>query len=397
MASHIAHIARLEEKLANKRIEAGPTYDFVPKVHDQHDMAKWFCLAVHALGNQDAAKLVELCNALRQSIWDVVQDVEPINDDNDADVLDRMDKRVRAVVKEMVRLMKFRVVACERTTRQLVEYTQSTIAKARQVAKALLRKQDELSSHIQSQALHLKQEKIGQLPVQVEAKLVVDKPSFGSAFQVQAQGSSKQATMDALKAKALQLYKTLAELRDERVHAILSHDKPRVQAIDAQVRKLHTQTRAITGARQHLASLVKDEPILGGEASTNESAQAGVERLAKAMTQKKVLDHDLYKYQVEHEIDEHATGMALYLGLKTQKEIAQLKHDLQESLCKVAAQLFQTNAQEIELLNQEMAALHNQLRRLNHTDMDYLERMAKRYRANVAKIQLQILSLFDKR
>jgi len=313
--------------------------------------------------------------------------------------LDLENPKLEKLVKEMVRIMKFRVISYERTTRRVVKYTRDMIEKARMLAHMIMKKQDELSRHIQTQALEIKAQKIGQLPMRVETSFVVEQPEYGPAFQVQAQGSSKKEMMEALKKRAMGMYKELAKLREERVRAVLSHDRGQVKAIDARATLLKTYTRAITGARMHLASIGSDEvdDIGGGEQDM--TAQKAMERLEKGMTHKKVADYDLYRQEVENQIDEHSTGMALYLGLKTQKEVGQLRHDLVLEVCKVVAKIFDEGREEIVLLNAEMATLHRSLlaEQVGGKAMKYLERVAKKYRASIAKIQLELLGLFDRR
>lgn len=391
--SSAALVQNLEARLASKELGTGPTYDFVPKMHDHHDLSRWFCESFHALNRQDSTKVYALADAFRKGVWDVVQDVEHVEE------LDLENPKLEKLVKEMVRIMKFRVISYERTTRRVVKYTRDMIEKARMLAHMIMKKQDELSRHIQTQALEIKAQKIGQLPMRVETSFVVEQPEYGPAFQVQAQGSSKKEMMEALKKRAMGMYKELAKLREERVRAVLSHDRGQVKAIDARATLLKTYTRAITGARMHLASIGSDEvdDIGGGEQDM--TAQKAMERLEKGMTHKKVADYDLYRQEVENQIDEHSTGMALYLGLKTQKEVGQLRHDLVLEVCKVVAKIFDEGREEIMLLNAEMATLHRSLlaEQVGGKAMKYLERVAKKYRASIAKIQLELLGLFDRR
>ena len=388
----MALVKNLEHKLKDKELSTGPTYDFVPKVHDHHDLSRWFCESFHVLNQGQSEKVYMLANAFRKGVWDVVQDVEYVPELE-------LDSKL---VKEMVKIMKFRVVSYERTTRRVIEYTRTMIQKARTLAHMIIKKQDELSRHIQSQAMSIKQEKIGQLPMKVEANYVVQEPEFGEAFQVHVEGNSKKETMDVLKKKAMQMYKELAKLREERVHAVLTHDKGQVKAIDARVKLLKTHTRAIMGARQHMASIVQDD-MKGGEDEETQSenlvAQKAMARMEQSMVQKRVPDYELYKQEVENQIDEHASGMALYLGLKTQKEVAQLRHDLVKEVCEVVAKVFDQGREEVVLLNQEMASFHRSLltEQVGQNAIQYLEKVSKKYRADIAKIQLGLLALFDKR
>lgn len=377
-------VQHLEKKLEDKELSTGPRYDFVPKVHDHQDLSKWFCESFHALHKGDSAKLYDLANAFRKGVWDVVENVEHVHE------FDSDNPKLEKLVKEMVRIMKFRVVSYERTTKRIVTYTRTMIDKARKLAQSILDKQDELSKHIQTQALELKKEKIGQLPNSIETTIVIEEPSFTNTFQMR---SNKREMMDALKKRAVQLYKQLHQLQEERVQAVLNHDKVLVRNIDAKTKLIKTYTRAIMGARQHFSSIHDQEEE---EEEDDETGKKVLERLEKSMAETRVPDYELYKQEVEHQIDEHSSGLALYLGLKTQHEITQLKQDLVTEVCKVVSKIFDEGREEIMLLNQEMASFHRELLG-NQVAMQYLEKVAKKYRASVAKIQLQLLALFDKR
>jgi hypothetical protein len=395
-------IRNLEDKLKDVQIDTEPDYGFVPKVHDHHDLNRWFCESLQALSTADSTKLYQLANGMRKSVWDTVQSIEPV----DKRDIEHLTPQITSLIKEMVRIMKFRVVSYQRTTRAVVEYTRTMIEKARKIAKAIYSQQTKLSQHIQAQAQALKHEKISQLPYPEDDSVTIHgtqshEPGFEVAFQVVAQGTnSKKATMDTLKKKAIQLYTELAQLREDRVHAVLSHDKPKVRTIDQRTRKIKTQTRAITGARQHLASVTEDDQshvLAGGQAK--QTTQEAIDRLTNAMTKKKVTDYDMYRHEVQNQIDEHTDGMALYLNLKTQKEIVHLQRDLQTEVCKVVAQMLESGRHEVILLNQEMASMHSQLiaMEIGKEGVEYLEKMAKKYRASIARIQLELLALFDKR
>lgn len=393
-------VHHLEAKLKDKELSTGPTYDFVPTVHDHRDLSRWFCESFHALSTQNSTKVYELANAFRKGVWDAVEGVEYVPSLDDLNI---ENPKLVSLVKEMVRIMKFRVVSYERTTRRVVEYTQTMIQKARSMAHMIMKKQDELSRHIQAQAVHIRQEKLSQLPdpasaetlapMQLETTTVVTNLEGGA----QVQANSKKQTMDMLKKKALDMYEKLGQLQDERVHAVLSHDVAQVRAIDQQTKKLKTHTRAIMGARQHMASIVQD-PTLDTQLG-KEDIKETLARIEQAMTKKKVMDYDLYRQEVQNQIQEHASGMALYLGLKTQEEVLRLQHDLVQEVCQVVSQVFEEGREEVLLLNQEMATFHQSLRTNQVSDeiMKYLEGMAKKYRGSIAKIQLRLLALFDKR
>lgn len=384
-------ISDLEKKLDQVELSDGPSFAFVPKVHVHGDVSKWFCSIFRAMSTQDSARVRSLSDAMRKAIWDVVQEVEPVPDLKDQDFgSDQAD----ALVKEMVRIMKFRVVSYERTTRQVVEYTRTMIGRARKMAQALMRKQDDLSRHIRSKAMTIKQEKIGQLPERIESTIVIDDPAFGQAFQVSAQGSSKQQVLDQMKQKASKVYRRLGELQQARVHAILQHDKAKVKHIDTQIKKLRTHTRAIMGARQHMASMI--EQTMDDDGKVDQTVESALARLEAGMSSQKMVDYDLYKQEIEHQIDEHTNGMALFLGLQTQQEIMQLRRDLIQEVCKHVAELFDKGRQEVLLLNQEMTTFYRDLA-MNKEALHYLELVAKRYRASIAKIQVMLLALFDKR
>lgn len=384
-------ISDLEKKLDRVEVSDGPGFAFVPKVHDHGDVSRWFCTIFHAMSTQDSAQVRSLSDAMRKAIWDVVQEVEPVPNMEDQDFgSDQAD----ALVKEMVRIMKFRVVSYERTTRLVVQYTRTMIGRARKIAQALMRKQDDLSRHIRSKAMAIKQEKIGQLPARIESTVVIQDPAFGQAFQVSAQGSSKQQVLDQMKQKASKVYRRLGELQQARVHAILQHDKAKVKHIDAQIKKLRTQTRAIMGARQHMASMI--EQTMDDDDKADQTVESALARLEAGMSSQKMVDYDLYKQEIEHQIDEHTNGMALFLGLQTQQEIMQVRKDLIQEVCKHVAKLFEKGRQEVLLLNQEMTTFYRDLA-MNKQALHYLELVAKRYRASIAKRQVMLLGLFDKR
>ena len=398
-------VHHLEAKLKDKELSTGPTYDFVPKIHDHHDLSRWFCESFHALSTQNSTKVYELANAFRKGVWDAVEAVEYVPSLDDLDI---ENPKLVSLVKEMVRIMKFRVVSYQRTTRRVVEYTQTMIQKARSMAHMIMKKQDELSRHIQAQALHIQQEKINHLPptsletlapIQLETTMVATPTNLegGAQVQVQVQGNSKKQVMDMLKKKALDMYKELGQLQDQRVHAVLCHDVAQVRVIDQQMKKLKTHTRAIMGARQHMASIVQD-PTLETQLG-KDGIKETLDRIEQSMTKKRVLDYDLYRQEVQNQIQEHASGMALYLGLKTQEEVLRLQHELVQEVCQVVSQVFEEGREEVLLLNQEMATFHRSLLLLQMPDnaMKYLEGMAKKYRGSIAKIQLSLLALFDKR
>lgn len=386
-------LSTLEHKLDGVEVSDGPTFSFVPKVHEHADLSKWFCTIFHAMSVQDSAKVRSLSDAMRKAIWDVVQDVEPVPS---LDEQDFGSDQIDALVKEMIRIMKFRVVSYERTTRQVVKYTRAMIAKARKIATALMRKQDDLSRHIRSSAMAIRQEKIGQLPARIESTVVVDDPAFGPAFQVSSEGTSKQQVLDSMKQKATNLYKTLGQLQQQRVHAILQHDKSMVKQIDAQIKKLRTQTRAIMGARQHMTSMIHESQDAASQLDLDETIKDALGRLEAGMTSQKMIDYDLYKQEIDHQIDEHTTGMALFLGLQTQQEITKLRQDMIEEVCKRVADMFEQGRLEILLLNQEMTTFYRDIA-MNKQALRYLELVAKRYRASIAKRQVMLLGLFDKR
>jgi hypothetical protein len=308
------------------------------------------------------------------------------------------------LVKEMVRIMKFRVVSYERTTRQVVNHTKDMIHRAKNIATQLYKKQKQLSNHVRSKAVIIKEEKLGQLPPHVQATIVVDDPNFGQAFRVQAQADSKQVLMDQMKQKLTALYKQLHELQQERVHAVLKHDKAKVKHVDQLIRKLKTQTRAIMGARLHLASLVAkssddhemppDEP--SGSSDVHNAIRQALQRLEAGMTSRQMLDYDMYKHEIEQQINEHTNGMMLYLGLQTEHEVQQIRQALIKEVCISVAKIYEQGRQEVLLLNQELTTFYRDMVG-NKEALKYLELVAQRYRASIAKLQVHVLALFDKR
>ena len=386
-------LSELEKKLQNVEVSDGPTFAFVPKVHVHSDMNKWFCSIFHAMSVQDSAQVRSLSNALRKAIWDVVQEVEPVpNVKEQTFGSDQAD----ALVRKMVRIMKLRVVSYERTVRRVVKYTRAMISKSRKIAQALMHKQDELSRHIRSSAMAIKQEKIGQLPAHVETSIMIDDPTFGPAFQVNTEANSKQQLLDQLKQKASKIYKKLEQLQQERVHAILQHDKAKVKLIDEQIKKMKTQTRALMGARQYMTSMLDDVENISLTDTLNETIEDAFGRLEAGIVDQKVLDYDLYRREIEHQIDEHSNGMALFLGLQTQQEIAALRKDMIKEVCKHVSHIFEEGSQEVMLLNQEMGTYYRELVS-NKDAIVVIKSFAKRYRASIAKIQIMLLGLFDKR
>lgn len=393
-------LSQLEKKLENVEVSYGPKHEFVPKVHSHHDMSKWYCAAFQAMGMQDGTQARSLADALRQSIWEEVQGVKPVPP---IDTQDFGSDQATKLVKEMVRIMKFRVVSYERTTRQVVNHTKDMIHRAKNIATQLYKKQKQLSNHVRSKAVIIKEEKLGQLPPHVQATIVVDDPNFGQAFRVQAQANSKQVMMDQMKHKLTALYKQLHELQQERVHAVLKHDKAKVKHVDQLIRKLKTQTRAIMGARLHLASLVAkssddhemppDEP--SGSDVHNAIRQA-LQRLEAGMTSRQMLDYDMYKHEIEQQINEHTNGMMLYLGLQTEHEVQQIRQALIKEVCISVAKLYEQGRQEVLLLNQELTTFYRDMVG-NKEALEYLELVAQRYRASIAKLQVHVLALFDKR
>ena len=395
-------LSQLEKKLENVEVSYGAKHEFVPKVHNHHDMSKWYCAAFQAMGMQDGTKARSLADALRQSIWEEVQGVKPVPD---IDTQDFGSDQATKLVKEMVRIMKFRVVSYERITRQVVKHTKEMINKAENIATQLYKKQKQLSNHVRSKAVIIKEEKLGQLPAHVQATIVVDDPNFGQAFHVQAQADSKQVLMNQMKQKAMTLYEQLHELQQERVHAVLKHDKAKVKHIDQLIRKLKTQTRAIMGARQHLASLVaesdddtqttQDEQTSFGS-DVQDTIMQALQRLEAGMTSRQMLDHDMYRHEIEQQINEHTNGMMLYLGLQTEHEVQQLRQALIKEVCVSVAKLYEQGRQEVLLLNQELTTFYRDMVG-NKEALEYLELVAQRYRASIAKLQVHVLALFDKR
>ena len=351
---------------------------------------------------------------MRQGIWNAAQDVAPI----DAHIADTLSPKIHGLVEEMVRIMKFRVVSYQRATRLVVEYTTTAIHRAKLIAKHIYSAQDQLSKQIQHQSTELLSRKLDQVPLHLPATLTSSSsnssnspnmpipPSvstststtstmststpFKQAFQVH----SKRQVMDAMKQKAKDLYTSLSQLQNDKIHAVLNHDKLNARAVETRIRKLKTQVRALTGARQYLASSQKIDFL-----DLTKETDASMTRLAQSLTHQKVMDHDMYRMEVVNQIEEHANGMALFLGLKTQKEIHQLKHDLVKEVCANVALLFKDARQEVYLLNQELSLVYAQLMSLHPPALlvAYLEAVVLRYRGDIAKIQVSLLELFDKR
>ena len=384
-------LTNLENKLEHVEVSDGPVFEFVPQIHVHSDLNKWFCKSFQAMYLQDSVKVRSLANAMRKGIWDTIQKVEPVLSFDDQEF--ESDK-VRSLVKEMRRIMKFRVVSYQRTTKKVVTYTRSMIEKARTIATQIMKKQDKLSKHIHSSAITLKQEKLNQLPQHVESTIVVDDPSFGQAFKINAQGESQQQIMTEMKKKASSLYKKLSKLQQERIHAVLQHDKMKVKEIDMQTKKIKTQTRALMGARQYLASLSNNFSFDNN--NLNESIEDSLSRLEAGLSNKNIIDHELFAKEIEHEIDQHSNGLALFLGLQTQNEIMHLKKDLIKEVCTMVSKLFEEGKEEIFLINQEISTFYREL--IGHPNaIKYLELLATKYRADIAKVQVQLLTLFDKR
>ena len=159
------------------------------------------------------------------------------------------------------------------------------------------------------------------------------------------------------------------------------------------------------GARQHLASLVaesdedtqttQDEQTSSGS-DVHDTVRQALQRLEAGMTSRQMLDHDMYRHEIEQQINEHTNGMMLYLGLQTEHEVHQLRQALIKEVCVSVAKLYEQGRQEVLLLNQELTTFYRDMVG-NKEALEYLELVAQRYRASIAKLQVHVLALFDKR
>lgn len=193
------------------------------------------------------------------------------------------------------------------------------------------------------------------------------------------------------------MYKQINKLNKDKIKAVLNHDTSKVKDINQKLKLLKTYTRAMVGARQHILSIVEDNE-LEQEPQNNTSVDAMIQRMHDYMKNSVPMDYDLYKHEVENQIDEHSSGLALYLGLKTHDELILLKKDLVNEVCLNVQKIFEQGQHEIVLLNEEIKSLYNSLKLTCSGDiLKYIEQKSLYYRGMVAKIQLQLLALFDKR
>jgi len=384
-------IEKLETKLETKEINNEHKFEFIPKIHIHEDLSRWFCESFHALNNENSTQLYHLADALRKGIWDVIQEVSPeiqINSDDD---------HINKILKEIIKILKFRVVSYERITRRVVNYTRTMIEKARKLAKSILKQQDKLSTHIQAQSVQLKQEKINNLPINIETEIIVQQPSFNGTFAIHTQEDSKSKTLGVLKKKSIEMYKQINKLNKDKIQAVLNHDSVKLKNIEKQLKVLKTYTRAMVGARQHILSLM-DDTMLSKNMENTQSVNDMLIRMQNHMKNTVPMDYELYKHEIQNQIDEHSSGLALYLGLKTHEELMQLKHDLVNEVCANVKKIFEEGQHEIVILNEEFKSLYNILRsKCSNNVLNYIEQKSLYYRAMIAKIQLSLLSLFDKR
>lgn len=371
----------LERKLQHKLEE---NLEFVPKPWIQPEMLRWFCDAIKALASRNEVELTTLNNGLRKGIWDTIEAVDNIT------LPELKDSKVQSLIHEIVRMIKFRAVSYRRTTQKVVAYTRTAIAQARKMARALLHKQDAMSREIVDQGRRLEQEKLGQLPLEEENDLEIQDISGNYVFG-QAQDHPE---MKALKEKAKALYVELRDLQTARVQAILRHERKKVQVLDAKIRKLETAVRALRGARQYLSEM----PVMPSFSSFPDT-KAVLDRLVCNLNNRRELDCDLYRAEIKNQIESHTSGLALYLGLQVQKEIAQLAHDLVKAVCHNAETIFKAGQEEVRLLNEEIATMHRTLLAENppKSVLNYIKQVVAKYRVVIAKDQLQILALFDNR
>jgi len=193
------------------------------------------------------------------------------------------------------------------------------------------------------------------------------------------------------------MYKQINKQNKDKIKAVLNHDTSKVKDINQKLKLLKTYTRAMVGARQHILSIVEDNE-LEQEPQNNTSVDAMIQRMHDYMKNSVPMDYDLYKHEVENQIDEHSSGLALYLGLKTHDELILLKKDLVNEVCLNVQKIFEQGQHEIVLLNEEIKSLYNSLKLTCSGDiLKYIEQKSLYYRGMVAKIQLQLLALFDKR
>lgn len=386
-------IKELEESLKKQTHEIHEdVLPFVPKLNSHHDIAKWVCHAFIYLSRQDTPKLNQYIQGFRKAILDTSQDM--YNQEESTELEPDVPKMTHKVMTQMIQMMKHRVVSYHRCIHSLVQYIQQVIRRARGFASMIHTQGSNLNNLIQKRAQKVKLEYSGPEITSIQGPTVT---SIISGFDIEQTPISTNKHTTMLKDRAIRIYQQLNELRRDRVQAVLEHDQPKVVGIDAQIRKLNTQVKAIIGARQYLASIPDETPMVSDH-STMEAADRVLNHIQESMVSAKHhLDMDLHKERLNSMVEEHTLGLELYLKLKTQQEIEKLKNHVIQKVCQYTNRIMTQGKTETELLNKHLAHLHAQLvlmeKGAEASRFVHLKNIE--FRAQIAQMYLELLGLFD--
>lgn len=384
-------IQELKSKLRKNPhvLDTSEEYSFVPKIHHHRDMAKWFCRAVLYLSRHETSKLREYVGGLRKAIYDTVQEYNEVAHTTPPDLESELEK----VVSKMTQIMKFRVVSYARTIHQVYKYVHHVIKRARAISKVIHSQGHKLRKVVGQRVAELRRNKQTLVNSAQSTHVEVEDPEFSGAFELTS--VSQDAQLKVMKDKIRDIYQSLKQSRKQRMAALLQHDTTKVQAIDAQIRKFETQAGALTMARQYLQSI---EPMVSIVAPKHamDSTDDAIHRMVRAMNNHKTSDHELYNDHLENMLDEHSTGMSLFLGLKTEQEVKKLQQDMVETVCKNTGNIFGHGRREMLALNQQLAMLHSRLVQLDHDHhaSNWIHVVARKYRASMAKVSTELLGMF---
>lgn len=387
---------------------------FVPRVNVHRDLARWFCNAFKYAVNQDMEKLNPWILALRKSIWTTSEEKNSSNFPaariHELEL--NLDSRSQRMLHYMVELMKVRTASFARTTREVQEYVQRTLEHAKAMVKTIRQKEHAMKNGIKHKSEKLRRKHASLVQsgnvgdVGDTSAHESEDGAFAAAFDpMNPTDSTNSVHLDVLKKKALELYANMDKLRKERVQAIVQHNQVKVFGIDSQIHRIKTTTRAITGARRYLRSIRPDTALVPSFDGAMESIDEALGRLAECTTKTDCTDAELFHAHASAMIDEHDTGMQLFIGLKAEQEIARLRRDLVAVVCQNVVRIFGRGHTEVMLLNKELASLHGEL--MAHQSRKetgriseikaYLIHAAKLNRGKVAKTQLKLLEIVDRR